>query len=107
MTEYDVTRVLSQIRSLQQQVARPAAPAASEAAPAASFASTLGQALDSVAQAQNRSSALQGAFERGDPKADLVSVMLAGAQAQVQFRAAVEVRNRLVSAYQDVMNMPI
>jgi flagellar hook-basal body complex protein FliE len=43
----------------------------------------------------------------GDPRADLARVMVAMQQSQVAFRATVEVRNRLVQAYQDVMNMPI
>jgi flagellar hook-basal body complex protein FliE len=47
------------------------------------------------------------AFERGDPGADLAQVMLESQKANVSLRAAVEVRNRLVSAYQDIMNMQI
>ena len=43
----------------------------------------------------------------GDPPADLARVMLASGRAQVSFTALTEVRNRLVNAYQDVMNMPI
>jgi flagellar hook-basal body complex protein FliE len=43
----------------------------------------------------------------GDPNVDLVRVMLASQQSSVSFRATVEVRNRLVQAYQDVMNMPL
>jgi len=38
---------------------------------------------------------------------DLAQVMVAGARSQLNFRGAVEVRNRLVAAYQDIMNMPI
>ena len=47
------------------------------------------------------------AFELGEPGADLARVMVAAQQSQVAFRATVEVRNRLVQAYQDVMNMPL
>ncbi|WP_369010220.1 flagellar hook-basal body complex protein FliE [Enterobacter hormaechei] len=43
----------------------------------------------------------------GDPSADLAKVMVASQQSQIAFRATVEVRNRLVQAYQDVMNMPL
>ena len=43
----------------------------------------------------------------GEPGADLAKVMVASQQSQVAFRATVEVRNRLVQAYQDVMNMPL
>ena len=81
--------------------------AARGAAGARGFAQTLNNAIDSVSRAQNTSGALQQAFEMGDPRADLARVMVAMQQSQVAFRATVEVRNRLVQAYQDVMNMPV
>ena len=71
------------------------------------FGQTLSNALDKVNQTQANASQLQQAFELGDPRADLARVMVAMQQSQVAFRATVEVRNRLVQAYQDVMNMPI
>ena len=46
-------------------------------------------------------------FEMGKPGTDLPQVMIEMQKASVSFRAAVEVRNRLVSAYQEIMNMPI
>ena len=64
-------------------------------------------ALEGVNNAQKTSGALAQAFELGDPRADLARVMVAAQQSQVAFRATVEVRNRLVQAYQDVMNMPL
>ena len=63
--------------------------------------------LGAEGQAQQTSGALAAAFERGDPNADLARVMVASQQSQLAFRATVEVRNRLVQAYQDVMNMPL
>ena len=77
----------------------------SPAAP--SFSQTLQGALAGVNQAQQTSGKLAAAFERGDPNADLARVMVASQQSQLAFRATVEVRNRLVQAYQDVMNMPL
>lgn len=71
------------------------------------FQKTLSNAIDGVSKAQNEAGALQQAFEIGDPRADLARVMVAMQQSQVAFKAAVEVRNRLVQAYQDVMNMPV
>ena len=105
----DVTRVLAQIRTLQSQASfKPAASAAAaQAAPQGGFDTLLKGAIDQVNQTQQTSAGLQTAFARGDREVDLSSVMLAGAKAQVEFRAMVEVRNRLVSAYQDIMNMPL
>ncbi|QCO67689.2 flagellar hook-basal body complex protein FliE [Luteimonas yindakuii] len=74
---------------------------------APSFGATLRNALEGVNGAQQRSGELVRAFELGEPGADLAKVMVAAQQSQVAFRATVEVRNRLVQAYQDVMNMPL
>ncbi len=110
MSNMDVSSVLAQIRSLQSQAAlRPIAPAATEAVstPKSGFESLLKNAVDEVNQAQQASSALQESFARGDRSVELADVMLASTKSQVGFRAMTEVRNRLVSAYQDIMNMPI
>ena len=78
-----------------------------EEAKAPGFSETLNNAIDNVSRAQNHSGQLQQAFEMGDPRADLARVMVAMQQSSVAFRATVEVRNRMVQAYQDVMNMPV
>lgn len=104
-----IASVLSQIRSLQGQIGAAGAPAAGTAAPVrgAGFAETLQNTVGRVNDAQLEANALQSAYEFGDPKVDLVRVMLASQEAQIGFRATVEVRNRLVQAYQEIMNMPL
>ena len=114
-----INSILSQIRAHETRMRGPAmdAPMGNAIAPtvagtnaaqgAPGFAQTLNNAIDSVSRAQNTSGALQQAFEMGDPRADLARVMVAMQQSSVAFRATVEVRNRLVQAYQDVMNMPV
>ena len=104
----EVSRVLAQIRALQAQTAlKPAAPKAAAAVPKAGFESLLRTAVEQVNQSQQTASGLQEAFSRGDRSVELADVMLASAKAQVNFRAMTEVRNRLVSAYQDIMRMPV
>lgn len=122
----DISSILSQIRAHEMRMGamgRDAAPAKaidpSLLAPGAQrpgevgrsegtgFMETLNKAIDGVSGAQNHASAMQKAFEMGDPNADLARVMVAMQQSQVAFRATVEVRNRMVQAYQDVMNMPV
>jgi flagellar hook-basal body complex protein FliE len=111
MSNLQIDSVLAQIRSLQQQtkIGMPnlQPPGAAPAAGGVSFASVLKQGLESVNAAQSNASALATRFERGDPGVELSQVMLESQKASVSFRATVEVRNRLVSAYQDIMNMPI
>lgn len=108
MSDMEVSRVLAQIRALQAQAAlKPAAPNAAAAAPKAGFDSLLKSAIGQVNDSQQAASRLQDAFSRGDRSVELADVMLASAKAQVNFKAMTEVRNRLVSAYQDIMNMPV
>ena len=108
-----ISSVLSQIRSYQAQMAslQGAAGAAGlgarPAVAAPSFGEALGNAIRKVNTLQAQTRELQAAFERGDPRADLARVMVAAQASSVAFRATVEVRNRLVQAYQDVMNMPL
>ena len=124
---HSVDSILSQIRNYQGQMGqlrRPAAldvpqgnaipiagrtggPDAVSGAATPSFGATLRSAIEGVNSAQQRSGELVKAFELGEPGADLAKVMVAAQQSQVAFRATVEVRNRLVQAYQDVMNMPL
>lgn len=107
MNDINVTNVLAQIRALQARTA-PQLPAATAVqAPEGGFAGLLKASIERVSQSQAEVSGLQQAFAAGDRDTDLSTVMIAGAKAQVQFRAMVEVRNRLVNAYQEIMNMPI
>ncbi len=112
MSTIDVNSVLAQIRTLSTQMQPPAnvakGPAAAAPAQASQgFGSLVGKAIDEVNSTQQNAATLQNKFELGDPSVELSSVMLATSKAQLEFRAMVEVRNRLVSAYQDIMNMPI
>jgi len=81
------------------------APAATEAKPA-SFADSLQDALNSVNDGQQQASALSESYERGET-VDIAKVMLARQQASVGFEATLQVRNKLLSAYKDIMSMPV
>jgi len=80
---------------------------AESAPPQGSFLSSLKASLDQVNTNQNKASDLGKAFEKGDPNVDLNDVMVAVQKASVSFQSAVQVRNRMVSAYHDIMNMQI
>ncbi len=69
--------------------------------------SSLKASLDQVNNSQNKASELGQSFEKGDPNVDLNDVMVAVQKANVSFQTAVQVRNRMVSAYHDIMNMQI
>lgn len=106
MNNIDVNQVLTQIRALSAQASGRMAPVETPKVEGG-FDTLVSGAIGKVDANQKTATQLQQSFELGDPSADLASVMIAQAKAQVSFRAMTEVRNRLVSAYQDIMNMPI
>jgi flagellar hook-basal body complex protein FliE len=67
----------------------------------------LKQGIDQVNSAQQKATSLATQFEQGVPGIELPQVMLEMQKASVSFRAVTEVRNKLVDAYQSIMNMPI
>lgn len=81
------------------------APAA--ASGAADFVASLEAALKSVSAQQQAASQSQRAFQAGDPAVGLEETMVAMSKAQISFQATVQVRNKLVQAYESVMNMPV
>lgn len=70
------------------------------------FGDALKTALDQVNDLQSKSSEISAAYERGETT-DIAAVMLARQQASIGFEATLQVRNRLLSAYKDIMNMPV
>ncbi len=71
------------------------------------FGEVMSQAINKVNDVQKTSSAMATAYEQGVPGVDITDVMIASQKASVSFQAMVQVRNKLVEAYRDVMNMPI
>lgn len=71
------------------------------------FAGMLRQSIDAVNDTQMQAGELKTAFEVGDPNVELADVMIAVQKSSVSFQAMVQVRNKLVDAYKDVMNMPL
>jgi flagellar hook-basal body complex protein FliE len=98
----------SQVHGISNGVGalRPEALKAQQAEPG-SFANVMKGGIDQVNQAQQSAGDLAVKFERGVPGVELPDVMLEMQKASVSFRALTEVRNRFVSAYQEIMNMPI
>jgi flagellar hook-basal body complex protein FliE len=71
------------------------------------FASVLKTSLDGVAQAQNQATSLQNSFVMGDDKVSLSDTMIAMQKANISLQATVQVRNKVVAAYNDIMNMQV
>ena len=64
-------------------------------------------ALDNVNALQKHTNQLQTAVEMGDPKVTLAQAMIAGQKSSIAFEATVQVRNKLVEAYKEIMAMPV
>lgn len=64
-------------------------------------------AIDNVNAQQQTASSLAARFEQGDPNIDLPEVMIALQKSSVSFQAMSQVRNKLVDAYKEIMNMPV
>jgi flagellar hook-basal body complex protein FliE len=84
-----------------------AAPAALEPADKASFSSAMAEALRAVSDAQMEATDMQQAFSMDDPTVSLEKTMVAMNKSQIGFTAALTVRNRMVQAYTDIMNMQV
>ncbi|CAN7561201.1 flagellar hook-basal body complex protein FliE [Variovorax paradoxus] len=99
-----IESVLQQMRAtaLQSGIAQPA----TEAVQPGGFAAELRRSLDSISTAQTKAYGQAEDFEMGKPGVALNDVMVDLQKANVAFQTGLQVRNRLVAAYQEVMNLP-
>ena len=70
------------------------------------FGELMQQAISQVNQTQQEAASLTRAFELGE-QVDLAQVMIAVNKSRVSFEALTQVRNKLLTAYQDIMNMSV
>ncbi len=105
MSSADIGAVLHEMRRVAAEAglrsARAKAPADE------GFQSALKSALSEVNHAQVSSKSMTDSFTLGEGRYDLPEVMVAQQKARISFEAVMQVRNRLVAAYEEVMNMPL
>lgn len=107
MSSLQIEQVLAEMRALQARASGSSAEIAPGAAKPADFATLLKDSVDHIAAMQNQASELANAYESGDKSVDLTRVMLEVQKAGLAFRAMTEVRNKLLDAYTQVMNMSV
>ncbi|MEW6354667.1 MAG: flagellar hook-basal body complex protein FliE [Pseudomonadota bacterium] len=105
MNDIDVSQLLSQLRTMSAAAKGAVAPA--QESGVADFSSLLKNSIKQVSDMQVKAGDLAKAFEAGDKQVDLAEVMVALQKASISFQAMTQVRNKLVSAYQDIMNMQV
>ena len=104
MSDMNVNQILAQMRAMSLQAG---APVQETSGGNTDFAALLQQSIASVNDTQQRAGKMAEAFETGAANISLADVMVATQKASVSFQAALQVRNKLVDAYHDVMNMPM
>ena len=107
MSSIQIQQVLAEMRSLQARASGAGEPAAAAVGQPSDFANLMKNSVDSVATTQNQATALANAYEAGDKNVDITKVMLQVQKAGLAFHAMTEVRNKLVDAYTQVMNMSV
>jgi flagellar hook-basal body complex protein FliE len=100
----NVEQVLAQMRALSAEAQGKSAPVE---AGGANFGDLLKQSIDQVNDLQQQSKTAQTQFELGIGDKNLAEVMVMAQKSSLSFQAMVQVRNKLVEAYKDVMNMPV
>lgn len=92
-----------------RQAGAPAAPVGIGEAPAAkvNFSDALKSSLEQVSGSQIKADEMGKSFSMGDDKVNLSDVMISMQKASIGFQATVQVRNKLVSAYHEIMNMQV
>lgn len=101
-----INDLLSQLRSMAPAARAPVSSTTAEPTPPGGFARALSSAIGNVNDAQQRAHGLARQFEAG-AEVPLHEVMLSLQKANIAFQGMVQVRNRLVQAYHDIMNMPV
>src|ERR1035437_2380820 len=109
MNVSNVDSLLAQMRAVMAAAQGGAmqAPAATGATGGVDFANVLKSSLDGVSQAQNQAEEMQKAFVLGDDRVSLSDTMISMQKANIEFQTTVQVRNKMVAAYNDIMNMQV
>lgn len=101
-----LNQMITELRSTAQVAAgKPAAQAGADSG--ADFGDALKNAIEQVNAAQAQAKQMSEGFITGTSEANLQDVMIASQKASLSFQQMVQVRNKLVNAYQDIMNMSV
>lgn len=103
MANVEIEKVLAQMKAMAPAISENTIPKSE----GTEFSAFLKESIDKVNDTQMQAGQLAKAFETGDPNVNLSEVMVSIQKASISFEAMLQVRNKLVQAYQDVMNMPM
>ncbi len=107
MSSVEINQVIQQMRNMASMAENKMSVQPGENVAGPDFAQMLKDSVNQVNQTQKSSAELATAFEMGDPSVNLSEVMVAIQKANISFQAMTQVRNNLLSAYKEVMNMQV
>lgn len=107
MSDMDINMVLAQMRAMSNAAGADNARAEEAQATGSNFGELMQHALQEVNEAQTSAKEMATAFELGQEGVELPEVMVALQKSSISFQAITQVRNKLLSAYQEVMNMQV
>ena len=107
MNNISQASLISQMQALESMSQGKMQPLEQKVDEGTSFSSMMAKAVNQVNETQMEASSMKKAFEMGDDSVDLSEVMIAAQKTTISFEALSQVRNKLMKAYQDVMNMPV
>jgi flagellar hook-basal body complex protein FliE len=104
-----IQAMVQQLKAVAAQTQANAGASVSNEQPAArvDFGNVLKASLDKVNETQQRASELSDRFTKGDDSVSLSEVMIASQKANIALQATIQVRTKLVAAYNDIMNMQV
>ena len=107
MNNISQASLINQMQALESMSQGKMQPVDQKVEDGTSFSSMMSKAINQVNETQMEASGMKKAFEMGDDTVDLSEVMIAVQKSRISFEALSQVRNKLLSAYKDVMNMPV
>jgi flagellar hook-basal body complex protein FliE len=107
MSNISVDTVLAQMRALSESAKNSSSATPPAQSNGVNFSNLLQDSLEQVNELQSSATAMKTSFERGNTDTSLAEVMIAVQTASISFEAATAVRNKLLTAYQEIMNMPV
>ena len=112
MSDMNVQQLLAQMRVMEAQAKTQITPPALSVnevpgVKQTDFSEVLANSINSVNDTVKASSKMAEAFEKGDSNISMAELMVTMEKSSVSFQAVMQVRNRLLTAYQEIMNMPV
>jgi len=107
MSDMQINQILQQMRTMATMSESSPSMEIGNNVAKPDFGQMLKDSVNAVNETQQSAATMETAFEKGDPNVNLSEVMVAIQKANVSFQAMTQVRNNLVSAYKEIMNMPV